>query len=213
MTDHVMTAPRTVRFWDKIAARYARSPVADEAAYQRKLTVTQSYMRPEMEVFEFGCGTGSTALVHAPYVRHIQATDISDRMLDFARAKAADAGVTNVSFARASIEEWDPGETRYDMVMGHSILHLLEDKEAALAKVHDMLKPGGLFVSSTVCMKETMSYFKLIAPIGRALGLLPILRIFSAQELEDSVKAAGFVIEHRWKPSKSLAAFLVARKA
>lgn len=55
-------------FWDRIADRCARKPVADEAAYQRKLEVTRGYLRPDMEVFEFGCGTGTTALHHAPFV-------------------------------------------------------------------------------------------------------------------------------------------------
>ncbi len=49
---------RSARFWDRIAKRYARTPVADEAAYQRKLKITRGYLRPDMEVMEFGCGTG-----------------------------------------------------------------------------------------------------------------------------------------------------------
>ena len=53
----------SARFWDRIAERYSKSPVADEAAYQKKLQVTREYFRPDMEVLEIGCGTGSTAIV------------------------------------------------------------------------------------------------------------------------------------------------------
>src|SRR5215217_1657238 len=60
------------RFWDNLAERYARQPIADEAAYQTKLDITRSYLHPDMAVLEFGCGTGSTALQHAPHVRHIR---------------------------------------------------------------------------------------------------------------------------------------------
>ncbi|MBM7066174.1 class I SAM-dependent methyltransferase [Actibacterium sp. 188UL27-1] len=207
-----MSPPRSSRFWDRMAPRYSRLPIADEAAYRRKLDITQSYLRPDMDVFEFGCGTGSTALVHAPFVRHIQATDLSQAMLKIAQDKAAAAGVTNVSFSHAAIEDWIPGDTGYDMVLGLSILHLLEDKEAALAKCHRMLKPGGLLVSSTVCLKETMPYFKLIAPLGKALGLMPTLRVFTCDELARNIMAAGFGIEHRWQPTRSKAVFIVARK-
>jgi len=63
---------QSVKFWDKIAERYSRQPVADEAAYQKKLQVTREYLKPDMEVLEFGCGTGSTAIAHAPYVKHIR---------------------------------------------------------------------------------------------------------------------------------------------
>ena len=70
---------RRAKFWDWIAERYARTPVADEASYKKKLQITQDYLRPGMEVLEFGCGTGSTALIHAPHVKHIHAIDISSR--------------------------------------------------------------------------------------------------------------------------------------
>ena len=60
------------KFWDRHAERYAKSPVADEASYQKKLQVTREYLRPDMEILEFGCGTGSTAITHAPYVKHIR---------------------------------------------------------------------------------------------------------------------------------------------
>ncbi len=65
------------RFWDKRAAKYAQHPVADQAAYEKKLEITRTHFRPDSEVLETGCGTGSTALAHAPYVKHILATDFS----------------------------------------------------------------------------------------------------------------------------------------
>ena len=72
---------RDAKFWDKIAARYARRPVPDEAVYQRKLALTREYLRPGAHLLEFGCGTGSTAIAHAPHLADILATDISAEML------------------------------------------------------------------------------------------------------------------------------------
>ena len=60
-------------FWDKIADKYAKRPVADETAYETKLAKTREYLTPDTQVFEFGCGSGTTAIKHAPYVKHIQA--------------------------------------------------------------------------------------------------------------------------------------------
>ena len=42
------------KFWDKTAEKYSKQPIADEAAYQKKLQVTQQYLKPNMEVLEFG---------------------------------------------------------------------------------------------------------------------------------------------------------------
>jgi len=208
-----MTMHQPSKFWDRVAERYARSPVADEAAYQKKLKITRQYFRPDMEVLEFGCGTGSTAIAHAPYVKHVRATDISAKMIEIARGKAKAAGVANVTFEQATLDDLDVPDGAYDVVMGHSVLHLLEDKEAAIAEVHRMLKPGGVFVSSTACIADFLKVFKLIAPIGRFLGLLPLVKVFTKKDLEDSLTDAGFEIDYQWQPGKSKAVFIIAKKA
>lgn len=199
------------RFWNKLADSYARQPIADEAAYQTKLEVTRGYLRPDMELLEFGCGTGGTAILHAPYVRHIRAIDFSDSMLAIARGKAAAAGVENITFERADITSFDAPDGSFDVILGMSILHLLADKDAVIAKVFRMLKPGGRFVSSTTCLGDTMGAFKLIAPIGKALGLLPQLDVMTTTDLVRSLTSAGFSIEHQWQPGKGKAVFIVAR--
>ena len=70
------------KFWDKFALRYAKSPVSDKVTYQRKLTETQAYLAPDKHILEFGCGTGTTAIYHAPYVQYVDALDISENMQD-----------------------------------------------------------------------------------------------------------------------------------
>jgi ubiquinone/menaquinone biosynthesis C-methylase UbiE len=201
----------SARFWDRIAERYSRKPVADEAAYQKKLDITRTYFGPETEVLEFGCGTGSTAILHAPHVRRIHAIDISPRMIEICHCKAAETGIGNISFEVGTIEELDDSDESFDVALGLSILHLLEDKEAAIAKVHRLLKPGGVFVTSTPCIADTMKFFKLIAPIGRRLGLMPYLDIFTTEELVESLTGAGFKIDHQWQPGKGQAVFIVAK--
>lgn len=200
-------------FWDRIAERYSRKPVADEAAYQKKLQITREYLRPDMEVLEFGCGTGSTAIAHAPYVKHIFAIDISSKMIEIARAKADAAQVTNVTFEQAAIDDFSEADRAFDVVMGHSILHLVADRDSIVSKVYKMLKPGGVFVSSTACLGDRMKFFKFIGPVGQFLGLMPMVKVFSTQELIDSLTGAGFAIDQQWRPNKAVSVFVVAKKA
>jgi len=200
------------QFWDKIAEKYSKQPIADEAAYQKKLAVTQGYFRPDMDVLEIGCGTGGTAILHAPYVKHIRAIDFSAEMIAIAQSKAKAEQIDNVTFEQATIEDLDIPDQSLDVVLGLSILHLLQDKEAAIAQVYQMLKPGGLFVTSTVCIGDTMSWFKLIAPVGRFLGFLPFVQVLTVQSLADSLTQAGFELDYQWQPNKSSAVFIVAKK-
>ena len=204
---------QSLKFWDKIANRYAKRPVADEAAYQKKLQVTRDYFQPDMEVMEFGCGTGSTAITHAPYVRHIHAIDFSLEMIEIAQGKAEAEQVKNVTFEQSAIEETSVSDQTLDAVLGLSILHLLDNKEDVIAKVHKMLKPDGIFVTSTACIGDTMKFFKVIVPIGRFFGLMPLVTVFTTKELEDSLTNIGFEIAYQWQPGKGKAVFIVAKKA
>ena len=204
---------QSVRFWDRHAEGYAKRPVADEAAYQKKLQVTRDYFRPDMEVLEFGCGTGSTAITHAPHVKHILAIDISSKMIEIARRKADAQQVDNVTFRQSTIDDFQAPGGSFDAVLGLSILHLLADKDAVIANVRDMLKPGGIFVSSTACLGDTMKFFKYIGPIGAFLGVIPMVQVFTRRELEDSLTGAGFALDHQWQPGKGKAVFIVAKKA
>ena len=198
-------------FWDKSAQRYAKSLVRDEASYQKKLAITQGYFQPNWSVLEFGCGTGSTALVHAPHVKEILATDISGKMLEIAAQKARDAGVENVRFQQGTLDSLDLEAESFDAVLGLNILHLLEDAEAAIIRAHELLKPGGVFVSSTALVGELMVLWRLLIPAMQAVGLAPFVNRFSRQSLVTILTNAGFSIDYEWQPDKA-SVFLIARK-
>jgi len=204
---------KSAKFWDRIAEKYANDPIADEVSYQKKLKITRDYFTPEMEVLELACGTGSTAIVHAPYVKHIRATDISTEMLRIAKARADAAGIANITFECSSIDGLKMPDESLDMVMGHSILHLLENRDEVIARVFRMLKPGGLFISSTICMNDAMWFLKPVIPVMHFFGKAPeVVKFFTVKELLNSIADTGFEIEYQWQPGKSKAVFIVAKK-
>ena len=202
------------KFWDKTAERYAKSPVPDEATYQKKLAETQSFFTPNMRVLEFGCGTGTTAIHHAPHVQHIDAIDISENMLEIGRGKAREADVKNITFTRGTLTEFNAETGGLDAVLGLNVIHLLPDRQAVFAEVVRILKPGGIFVSSTVCLGNSyLRFIKLAVPLGKLLGLMPDVFVLTEAELAVEFTNAGFVIERQWHHRKNgIAVFMVARK-
>ncbi len=200
------------RFWNRIAQGYARKPVADEAAYREKLKRTRAHLLPEMHILEIGCGTGSTALAHAPYVAQIDAIDLSDDMIRIAREKARDEGVTNVTFRQGDMADVTAPAGGYDAVLALSVLHLLRDRTGAVEKIHALLKPGGMFVSSTACLSDAMGCLKPLLAAARWTGRVPYVAFFTKAQLLEDMAGAGFQFVEEWLPGKAKAAFIIVAK-
>jgi len=78
-----------IGFWNFLAKRYARMSIGDMESYEHKLDKTRGYFNGDSDVFEFGCGTGSTAILHSPFVKNILAIDFSPKMIEIARASCS----------------------------------------------------------------------------------------------------------------------------
>jgi len=213
----------TAKFWDKMAPGYFKSPIKDLDAYQTKLELTQQYLKPDMDLLEFGCGTGGTSLIHAPNVKHILATDISSKMIEIAKQQADEKQVANVDFKVASVDELSNSipSNSLDGVLGLSILHLVDNRQEVMKQTYNWLKPGGYFFTSTVCINDmkVAPLVRLIAPVAQWLGFFPPLSVISSDQLRQDFKDAGFSIEKEWrptkpngKPDKDTAVFIIGRK-
>lgn len=201
------------KFWDRLANRYSKQPISDPATYEKKLDLTQRYLTEESNVLEIGCGTGSTALVHAPKVKHLLAIDFSKNMIDIAKRKFSESQVSNLDFRVATLFDLPDDDESFDAVLALNVLHLMDDVEAVIQKVHQLLEPNGLFVSSTPFLAELPAVLRFVLPIGGAIGIVPKLRYFNGDELNSWITNSGFTIIERLEPAKKLGAtFLIARK-
>ena len=209
---------QAAKFWDGVAEKYAKSPIEDMEAYTYSLGRTRSYLRPTDRVLEVGCGTGSTALLLAENVGQITASDVSANMIRIAEGKAHEQDVTNVEFVTADVlDDAIKGES-YDVVLALNLLHLLEDLPAALRRINSFLKPGGLFISKTVCPfgKDVTFKFRLMRlalPVMQWLGKAPYVNLMRIEELEHAISSEGFkIIETGNYPASPPSRYIVARK-
>ena len=198
-------------YWDKAAPRYARHPVKDELSYQKKLSLTRQYLRPDWSVLEFGCGSGSTAIQHASYVQHILATDISPRMIEIASKRARDAGIDNISFREGMLGDLGLRPGSFDAVLGLNILHLVENVPAEAARVHRLLKPGGIFVSSMALVGALGCHWRWLILLMQRLGLALHVNSLNKKQLISILLKVGFDIDLEWQSGKE-SVFVVAIK-
>ena len=203
-------------FWDSAAENYAKSPIDDIDAYNYTLDRTRAYLSSTDKVLEVGCGTGSTALLLAGAVDQITASDISEKMISIATRKAQDEGISNVKFIAADLFDDALSGGQYDAVLALNLLHLIEDTPEAIRRIHGLLKPGGTFISKTVCKPEKgaplkFRFLRLIVPVMQMLGKAPFVRFMAVNEFEKLVESHGFkILEAGNHPAPSR--YIVAQK-
>lgn len=207
-----------VRFWDRIAQKYAKSPIRDEDAYRQSLARTSTYLRAGDRVLELGCGTGTTAVELAPQVGEITASDLSAAMLAIGQSRAAEAGVGNIRFHQG--DACSAPEGPFDVVMAHNLLHLLPDLQQVLELIAQRLPAGGVFISKTPCLGEARGsakywLFKTLIPLMRLIGKAPAspVEFLDIKTLEAGIKAAGFeLVETGNFPVSTPGRYIVARR-
>ena len=201
------------KFWNLIAARYAASPISDIHAYDRKIKKLKTYLSPDDELLDIGCGTGTQCDDLSSSVNHVIGIDISQKLLAIAEQRKVEREIDNVEFINTTIfdERFNPAS--FDMVMAFYVLHFYEDIDKVFRRIHRLLKPGGLFVSETACMAEKDVITGKVVRVAGTLGFLPLINLLSTQQLEYGLHLAGFSVIDKTKYSESNAEYtLIAKK-
>ena len=142
--------------WDDFAPDWdSRSDVhqyADHAfeSWNRRVAPLVENMR-EMNVLDFGCGTGLLTEKFASQVNSVVAVDTSVKMLNVLKGKIRASGLTNVKAIVTTISPdsiaSDPALfSDFDLVIASSVCNFLPDYEETLCTIARTMKPGGVFV-------------------------------------------------------------------
>jgi SAM-dependent methyltransferase len=150
-------------------------------------------LRAGERVLDLGSGGGIDVLLSA---RRVGATgfayglDMTDEMLQLARANAAKAGATNVEFVKGHIEHIPLPDATVDVVISNCVINLSVDKPAVLAQMFRVLTPGGRIGISDVVAEDRLATAERAAR-GSYVGC--IAGALSRSEYLDGLAAAGFV--------------------
>ncbi len=201
-----------MEFWDKVARKYAASPIKNMDAYTKTMDRTRAYFSKEDKVLEVGCGSGSTAILLATSVAHITASDISANMIEIAKGGARDQEVENVSFVQAALPDATLEQESYDAVLAFNTLHLVPDLPPVIRNLREALKPGGMLITKTMCLAEQSRLWALPLFLMRLIGKAPYVSLLTFDALEQSMIEAGFELIETGSYPAPRNRFIVAKK-
>ncbi|HWS46038.1 MAG TPA: methyltransferase domain-containing protein [Acidimicrobiia bacterium] len=153
-------------------------------------------------VLDVGCGTGRTTRDAARLASsgRVLGVDLSSRMLEYARKRAADEGLDNVEFeqADAQVHPFEPGA--FDMVISRTGAMFFGDPVAAFVNLRSALRPGGsvtLLTWQPPAVNEWIRELSGAFAAGRDVQLPPLnapgpFALSDPARIESILGAAGF---------------------
>ncbi|MEY2474471.1 MAG: hypothetical protein QOK28_3800 [Actinomycetota bacterium] len=157
--------------WAEYADRYDASSERVKAAY-----IPAIGAGADDRVLDIGCGAGVLALELAGRVASITGVDLSSRMLDVARRRAAERGIANATFEHADAQT-DPLGAGYDVAVSSFGVMFFDDPVAAFTNIGRALKPGGrvsFLVWRPITENQWLMGIRTSMAMGRELPLPPL---------------------------------------
>jgi arsenite methyltransferase len=154
--------------------------------------MTVADLRAGETVLDLGSGGGIDVLLSA---RRVGSTgfaygvDMTDEMLELARANAAKAGASNVEFRKGTIEHVPLPDASVNVVISNCVINLSTDKSAVIAEMFRVLTPGGRIGIADVVADDDLTP-EMRAERGSYVGC--IAGALSRSEYLTGLAAAGF---------------------
>jgi ubiquinone/menaquinone biosynthesis C-methylase UbiE len=123
--------------WDQVPGRVK---VAQDIAQSMIQEIT---LTPDMDVLDFGCGTGLLTFALQPFVRSITGVDSSQGMLDVFKTKIKEQNLNHVKAEYIDLDKGDVLTGSYHLIVSSMTLHHIKNITPLLKQFYSILLPSG----------------------------------------------------------------------
>lgn len=177
------------RFWNRVASGTSdRLGMTSLALIQ----LAVSHLKSSDKVLDLGCGWGTLTNEIAKDVHHVQGIDPAERMIDLAKLNAEKQAIDNVSYRQTNIFDPQLQSGSFDAVLAFNVLHYIEELPDTIQRIQDLLKNGGMLITSTACLKEKWSFARMLLFLLSGLRIIPSTSFYRKSDLEKIITAGGF---------------------
>jgi ubiquinone/menaquinone biosynthesis C-methylase UbiE len=192
-------------FWSTIASDYeahpGNVPALDSKEYRQWVKALAGLFPPAPgDVLDVATGTGFVAMIAAGLGHRVTAIDLSEPMLEVARAEAQRREL-KITFLQDDAITPDFSGKSFDAVVSRHLIWTLRDPHRALSNWRILLKPGGRVVAidgfwfkpepEAADSTERSGFFEQCYS-KEIRATLPGWRYFSVEPLVELFQAAGF---------------------
>lgn len=182
----------SANFWNKRSAAYDASIQKHGPVFKKSVERAVKHLNANDFVMDLGCASGEHAREIAPHINQLIGIDPSEKMIELAKGKANSPDNLRFKVTDVFDTSFTPGS--FNAVLAFNVIHLVEDPEATLSRIHDLLKPNGLVISQTPCLRERGWFTRFTLNTIQKTGLIPKIKNFNFEELELLFVTNGFEI-------------------
>ena len=162
---------------------------AGKLRWARRVKMLSGHLQPGMTVLELGCGTGTFTWELSRSGAEVVAIDVSPELLEIA---STNRSAPNIHYQIQNAYALSYSENSFDSVVGSSVLHHLEIKEA-LPGMYRVLKPGGtIYFTEPNMLNPQIALQKNVPWLKRKLGDSPDETAFFRWSLRRLLQETGY---------------------
>lgn len=177
----------TPNFFDEAAANWDVEPRRIELAKSvGEAILGQVPPTQDMDVLDYGCGTGLLGLFLLPHVRSVTGADSSPGMLKVLEDKIRNGGLERMRVENLDLERDPVPNARYHLIVSNMVMHHVDRTEAVLEALGQMLLPGG-FLAIADLDKESGEFH------GPDVAASVYHHGFERQSFMERLRSAGLV--------------------